>query len=45
MEEGGARVVAEANGVPAVDVVDPTTKGYSVIASAVVSWAADTTAD
>jgi hypothetical protein len=74
MEEGGARVVAEATGVPVADVdvyvscgskhhnqcaytdmctvplhsaadIDPTTKGYSVIASAVESAAEDTMAD
>ena len=72
MEEGGARVIAEANGVPAADVsvscggkhdnqcaytdictvplhraadVGPTTKGYSVIASAVASAAEDTMAN
>jgi hypothetical protein len=70
--EGGARVVAEVNGVPVADVyvwfgrahdnlcactdmrtvplhaaadIDPTTKGYSVIASVVVSAAEDSTAD
>ena len=72
MEEGGARVVTEATGVPVADVYvscgskhdnqcaytdmcpvplhsaadsDPTTKGYSVIASAVESAAANTMAN
>jgi hypothetical protein len=72
MDEGGARMVTKAHGVPAADVcvscgskhdnqcayadmcnaplclaadIDPTTKGYSVIASAVASAAEDTMAD
>jgi hypothetical protein len=72
MDEGGAWVVAEANGIPAADAsvscgrkhdnqraytdtcavplhlaadIDPTVKGYSVIASAVESAAEDTTTD